>query len=135
MNKLVIIGNLTRDPQVRTVNTQNGAQTVCSFGVAVNRKNGRDEADFFNVSAWGHLGESCAKWLAKGRKVCVTGPVSCRVYQTQDGRAAATMEINAADVEFLSSGQGAADAPQAPAAAPAPAGMTAVNVDDAELPF
>ena len=74
----MIIGNLTRDPELRT--TQNG-KTVCSFSVAVNRRGRRDaqgnqpEADFFRVTAWRALGENCAKFLSKGRKVAVTGSV------------------------------------------------------------
>ena len=79
MNKLTIIGNLTRDPQLRT--TQTGVN-VCDFTVAVNRRqsaqqrqNGQQpEADFFRVTAWRELGENCSKYLAKGRKVAVVGP-------------------------------------------------------------
>ena len=79
MNKLTIIGNLTRDPELRT--TASGVN-VCSFTVAVNRRNRRDdqngqpEADFFRVTAWRQLADICSKYLAKGRKVCVVGAVS-----------------------------------------------------------
>ena len=72
MNKLTIIGNLTRDPELRTTST---GVNVCSFTVAVNRRQrsqgaeGQPEADFFRVSAWRQLGEICQKYLAKGRKV------------------------------------------------------------------
>ena len=70
MNKLFIVGNLTRDPELRT--TSSGI-SVCSFTVAVNRRRsstaaGQPEADFFRVSAWRALGENCQKYLAKGRK-------------------------------------------------------------------
>ena len=142
MNKLIIIGNLTRDPELRT--TPSG-DSVCSFTVAVNRRTRRDaqnqpEADFFRVSAWRQLGENCAKYLAKGRKVSVTGPVSVRTYQAQDGSTRASLEVNAEDVEFLSSrNEDAAAGYSAPAAAPVPAaespaaGFTAVETD--ELPF
>lgn len=105
MNKLTIIGNLTKDPELRT--TQDGI-SVCSFTVAVNRRNrreGQPEADYFRVSAWRGLGENCGKYLAKGRKVCVVGPVSVRTYQASDGNTKASMEITADDVEFLSAKQ------------------------------
>ena len=97
MNKLTIIGNLTADPELRT--TQDG-KNVCGFTLAVNRRN-RDEADYFRVSAWDKLGENCQKFLIKGRKVCVIGPVTVRTYQANDGTTRASMEVTAQDVEFL----------------------------------
>ena len=143
MNRLTIIGNLTRDPDQRT--TPSGA-TVCSFTVAVNRRGRRDaqnnqpEADFFRVSAWNQLGETCARFLAKGRKVAVVGPVSIHTYQGNDGQTRASLEVMANEVEFLSSrnemeGESgyAAPAASAPAAETASAGFTAVETD--ELPF
>ncbi|MBQ6400291.1 MAG: single-stranded DNA-binding protein [Clostridia bacterium] len=143
MNRLTIIGNLTNDPELRT--TPSG-DTVCSFGVAVNRRGRRDaqgnpqeQTDFFRVSAWRQQGENCAKYLSKGRKVAVVGPVTARAYQANDGTLRASMEINATDVEFLSSrndelgGGYAAPAVPAPAAEPQAAGFTAVETD--ELPF
>ena len=99
MNKITIIGNLTRDPETRV--TQSGA-SVCSFTVAVNRRGQDDKTDFFRVSAWNKTGETCQKYLAKGRKVAVTGPVSVSTYTGQDGKAYANLEVMAQDVEFLS---------------------------------
>ena len=93
-----IIGNLTKDPDLRV--TQDG-KPVCNFTVAVNRRN-RDEADFFRVSAWTQLGENCGKFLAKGRKVSVVGPVSVSTYTGQDGSVHANLEVTAEAVEFLS---------------------------------
>ncbi len=143
MNKLTIIGNLTRDPELRT--TTSGVN-VCDFTVAVNRRSRRDqqsgqpEADFFRVTAWRERGELCAKYLSKGRKVCVIGPVSVRTYQGSDGATRASLEVTADEVEFLSArgdadSAGAYAAPvAAPAAAEAPAqAFTAVESD--ELPF
>lgn len=119
MNKAFIIGNLTRDPELRQVNTSAGQVNVCDFTVAVNRRNGQNtETDFFRVTAWRGLGENCAKYLAKGRKVAVHGPVSCRSYTKSDGTAAASLEITAEDVEFLTP-KGEAPA-SAPASAPSP---------------
>ena len=140
MNKLFIVGNLTRDPELRSTPA---GDSVCDFTVAVNRRarrdtqNGQPEADFFRVSAWRQLGENCAKYLAKGRKVAVTGSVRVRTYQASDGTTRASLEVQADDVEFLTprgEGDGAAMAPApAPAAEPASAGFTAVETD--ELPF
>lgn len=108
MNRLVIIGNLTRDPELRTVSGRDGGVSVCSFTLAVNRRNrgqnadGQD-ADFFRVTAWRGLGENCAKYLSKGRKAAVVGPVSVSTYAGQDGQTRASLEVTAEDVEFLSS--------------------------------
>lgn len=102
MQLLTIIGNLVRDPETRS--TASGS-TVCSFTVAVNRRkkvSGQPEADFFRVSAWNKLGENCQKYLAKGRKVCVVGSVTAHAYTAQDGKPAASLEVMANDVEFLS---------------------------------
>ncbi|MBR3015479.1 MAG: single-stranded DNA-binding protein [Clostridia bacterium] len=153
MNKVILIGNLTRDPELRT--TPSG-DSVCSFTVAVNRRRGSNaeagqpEADFFRVSVWRQQGENCAKYLAKGRKVYVSGPVTCRTYVGNDGQTRASLEVTANEVEFLSSRNDQADvggyaAPAAPApaarpAAPAnyggaPQGGGFVQVDEEELPF
>jgi len=102
MNSLTIIGNLTNDPELRTTTS---GKNVCGFSVAVNRRNkieGQPDADFFRVSAWGQLGENCAKFLAKGKKVCVVGSVSVRTYENQNHETRASMEVKANDVEFLS---------------------------------
>ena len=102
MNKLTIIGNLTRDPELRT--TPQGIN-VCDFTVAVNGRKQGDDATYFRVTVWRGLADVCAKYLAKGRKVCVVGPVSARSYQTQNGDTRVTLEVTAEDVEFLSGGQ------------------------------
>lgn len=104
MQKIFIIGNLTRDPELRS--TRDGTP-VCTFTVAVNRRQksaeaGKPDADFFRVTAWRALGESCGKYLHKGRKVGVTGSVSVNTYTAQDGSFRASMEVVADDVEFLS---------------------------------
>ncbi len=143
MNKLTIIGNLTRDPELRTTTT---GVNVCDFTVAVNRRQRRDaqnsqpEADFFRVTAWRERGELCARYLAKGRKVCVIGPVSVRTYTGNDGQTRASLEVTADEVEFLSSrndaeaaGSYGAAAPEVPSAEPQAASFTAVETD--ELPF
>lgn len=140
MNKLTIIGNLTRDPESRT--TPNG-NNVCTFTVAVNRRRSQNsnqpEADFFRVSVFGVVGENCQRYLAKGRKVAVVGRVSASAFQGQDGSPRASLEVFAEDVEFLSSrsDDGAAYTPAAPASKPAaaPADNGFKEVDDEDLPF
>ena len=139
MNKLTIIGNLTRDPESRT--TPNG-NNVCTFTVAVNRRRSQNsnqpEADFFRVSVFGVVGENCQRYLAKGRKVAVVGRVSASAFQGQDGSPRASLEVFAEDVEFLSSRSdvGAAYTPAAPASKPAaPADNGFKEVDDEDLPF
>lgn len=138
MNKLTIIGNLTRDPELCTTGS---GLTVCNFTVAVNSRNPGENreksAQYFRVTVWRKLGEVCAQYLAKGRKVAIVGPVSVSTYQANDGSTRAQLEINAEDVEFLSSqfennGQQAAPAPQ-PSTVPDMAGFQ--QVDDEELPF
>lgn len=148
MNKVILIGNLTRDPELRT--TSSGI-SVCSFTVAVNRRRssqaaGQPEADFFRVSAWRQLGENCQKYLAKGRKVFVSGPVSVQTYEGKDGQTRASLEVTADDVEFLSSRQEDGEyRPAVPAADPGagvqppvgsqPMGGGFTQVDEDELPF
>ena len=101
MNSLHIIGNLTKDPELRTTAT---GLSVCSFTVAVNRKktkDGQQETDYFKVTAWRERGETCAKYLTKGKKVCVIGPVSVRTWEN-NGKNGASLEVTAEEVEFLS---------------------------------
>lgn len=116
MNKIIIIGNLTRDPELRT--TQSGIQ-VCSFAVAVQRRfadqSGQKVADFIPVVAWRQLGELCSKYLAKGRKVAVEGSLQVRSYDDKDGNKRTAFEIVADDVQFLTpkgDGEGPSSAPR-----------------------
>ena len=143
MNKLFIIGNLTRDPEMRSTST---GDSVCSFTVAVNRRRasnaeaGQPEADFFRVSAWRQLGENCNRYLAKGRKVAVVGAVQVSTYTAQDGATRASLEVTADDVEFLSprgEGEGGMGRPAEQNMSPSAGGMSGgfVKVDDEELPF
>ena len=142
MNKVFLIGNLTRDPELRT--TQSGI-SVCSFSIAVNRRfrnqqTGQQETDFINITAWRQLGELCARYLSKGRKVAVEGVIQVRSYDAQDGSKRYVTEVVADNVEFLSSPQGdrqqRADNPPPPSE---PSGYSSdpdafTDVDD-ELPF
>ena len=121
---MIIIGNLTRDPELRSTT---GGISVCSFTVAVNRrkteKDKQPEADYFRVTAWRERGETCAKYLRKGKKVCVIGPVSVRTYES-NGETKASLEITAEEVEFLSPREEVKTDPQ-----------TGYQEVDDELPF
>lgn len=134
MNKLTIIGNLTRDVELRT--TQSG-KSVANFTVAVNRRAKPGEkagADFFRVSVWDKQAETCQKYLAKGRKVCVIGSVSVNTYNANDGSTRATLEVFAQDVEFLDSAK--QDAPQTEAhGAAQPPAPQYTPVYNEDLPF
>ena len=134
MNKLTIIGNLTDAPELRV--TSQGT-LVCSFTVAVNRRktanNDNPGADFFRVAAWRQLGELCAKFLDKGKKVAVVGAVSVHTWESESGKHGATLEVTAEDVEFLSPRVSDTTPAETPANKPVPAGFAAVETD--ELPF
>ena len=128
MNKLAIVGSLGRDPELRS--TPNGIP-VCTFSVGVTRRKGNEEpqTDWFKVTAWRQLGENCNRYLAKGKKVFVSGPVSVSTYTAKDGSTKASLEVTAEDVEFLSpAGTGAENA-----TVDAQAGF--VKVEDEILPF
>ena len=105
MNKIILIGNLTRDPEITTTN--NGV-SVCRFSLAVqrgfssNQDNNGPTADFFNIVVWRGLAENCHKFLKKGSKCCVVGRIQNVSYETQDGQKRYGTEITASDVEFLS---------------------------------
>lgn len=134
MNKLIIIGNLTRDVELRT--TQSG-KSVANFTLAVNRRakpGEKAEADFFRVSVWDKQVETCQKYLAKGRKVCVIGSVSVSTYNANDGSTRATLEVFAQDVEFLDSAKQDAPQTEAHGAAQPPAPQYTPVYNEA-LPF
>lgn len=103
MNKVFLIGNLTRDPELTT--TPSGV-SVCRFSIAVTRMytgaDGERKTDFFNIVAWRGLGENVAKYTKKGKKVAVTGSIEIRNYEDSTGAKRTAVEIVAHDIEFLS---------------------------------
>lgn len=102
MNRAFLIGNLTKDPEMRQ--TQTGVN-CCTFTIAVNRrpnKDGTHEADFLNIVTWRGTAESCFRYLKKGRKVSVLGSIQTRSYDDRNGQKRYVTEIIADDVEFLS---------------------------------
>lgn len=138
MNKAILIGNLTRDPEKRATNS--GA-SVCTFSIAVNRRfanqQGERETDFINIVAWRGLADTCATYLHKGSKVGVIGEIRTRTYEAQDGSKRYVTEVQADEVEFLSPPQSrgtsaAAPAPQEFPSEPLPDFST---MEDDDLPF
>ena len=107
LNKIVTIGRLTRDPEVRY--TQSG-KAVCTFSIAVDDGYGENKkAYFFPVVVWGKTAETCGKSLTKGRKVAVTGKLTTRQYENNEGKKVTVFEIVAdafGGVEFLDKKQG-----------------------------
>ena len=133
MNKLTIIGNLTKDPAIRK--TRDGV-SVCTFTVAVNRKakNADIEPVYFRVSAWREMGENCARYLSKGKKVGVAGEVNINTYQGQDGKQYAELIVMASEVEFLSPASNG-DRPAIQDKAPETSKGGFIEVTEGDLPF
>ena len=104
MNRVFLIGNLTRDPEIST--TTSGI-SVCRISIAVSRRfsnaEGSRETDFFNITAWRGTADNCAKFLKKGSKIAVSGSIQTRSYDKQDGTRGFSIDIVADEVEFLNS--------------------------------
>jgi single-strand DNA-binding protein len=95
-----LVGYLGQDPASKDV----GDSSVCSFSVAVNRKiKGDDHTDWFQINAWGKLGDLCNQYLAKGRQVVVAGTLEPRAYETSSGESRMSLDVRANEVQFLSS--------------------------------
>ena len=135
MNKVMLIGNLTKDPEITTTNS---GVSVCRFSLAVQRRfanadNG-PQPDFFNIVVWRGQAENCHRFLKKGSKCSVLGRIQNSSYEASDGTKRYTTEIVAEEVEFLGT-RPAGDGEGAPK--PAPKDDTAVlePIDDDSLPF
>lgn len=103
MNKVVLVGRLTHDPELRT--TQSG-KAVATFSVAVDRKykqDGQPTADFFNCVAWGKTGEIICQYLSKGRQISLCGHLQTRSYQTKDGSKRSITEVIVDEFDFIGS--------------------------------
>ena len=136
MNKVFLIGNLTRDPELSTTNS---GISVCRISIAVSRRfanaDGSRETDFFNVVAWRAIAENCAKYLKKGSKIAVMGSIQNRSYEGNDGTKRYTTDITAEEIEFLSTkgdetGTGDAGMHNEP-----DTGLQPIDDDDNTLPF
>ena len=141
MTKVFLIGNLTRDPEL----TETAAGVpVCRFSVAVNRRvEGKQVADFFNVTAWRKTAEAVARYTKKGNKVAVYGDLQIRQYEGNDGVRRTSVDVVAQDVEFLtpkSITEGDGNFCKAPAnsersAAPKKKPALEAFDDDGDIPF
>ena len=102
MNKVILVGNLTRDPELSE--TPSGV-AVCKFSLAVSRDytnaEGNRDTDFFNITVWRGRAENCGKYLKKGNKVAIVGSLQTRSYEDKDGIKRNVTDIIAIEVEFL----------------------------------
>jgi single-strand DNA-binding protein len=146
MNKVYLIGNLTKDPEMRA--TQLGV-SVCNFSIAVGRRfkdsEGNQQTDFFDIVAWRQLGDLCGKYLRKGKKVAITGSIQTHRFTDKNGVTRTGWDIIADEVEFLTPQDTGMQKEmehrieerraiaQEPEYAPADKGFT--TVEDEELPF
>lgn len=142
MNKVILVGNLTKDPEL--VTTNNGI-SLCRFTLAVQRRfttsDGEREADFINIVVWRGQADNCYKYLKKGSKAGVVGTLQTRAYDGNDGTRKYATEVVAEEVEFLAS-KGAVNGEEvdAPAAGSKSTGKSDVvnkfePIDDDNLPF
>lgn len=144
MNKAILIGNLTRDPESKTLPS---GVAMCTFTLAINRRfvnqqTGQREADFINIVCWRQQAEFSSRYLTKGRKVAVVGQIQTRSYDAQDGTKRYVTEIVADEVEALGGpSQGAGRSADEVPPPQEPSGFSAgkaggfVEADDDELPF
>ena len=143
MNKIILIGNLTRDPELIT--TSNGI-SVCRFSLAVQRRfanpEGERDVDFINIVAWRTLADHCYKYLKKGHKAAVVGSLQIRSYDANDGTKKYSTEVVADEVEFLTAknSENAEERDETPAAGSKTTGKNDVvntfePIDDDNLPF
>ncbi len=139
MNKVFLIGNLTRDPELSETNS---GVPVCRFAIAVNRRfasgDGERQTDFFNVTAWRNLAETVARYTKKGNKVAVVGSIQIRNYEDNNGQRRTFVDVIADDVEFLTpkgSNAGSADDDFAAPAAPRKKPALEAFDDDSDIPF
>ena len=101
-NRIVLVGNLTRDPEIRYVD--GGGKAVTKFALAVNRKSkAGDETMFVDVVAWDRLGEICNQYLKKGMSALVEGRLAIRKYDDKDGNKRTAVEVVASDMQMLDS--------------------------------
>ena len=141
MNKVVLIGNLTRDPELQTTN---GGVSVCRFSLAVTRRfanaEGERDADFINIVVWRNQAENCHKYLKKGSKCAVIGRIQTSSYDAPDCSKRYTTDVVADEVEFISTRNGneGGDSAYVPSESkPSAKKETAEleEIDDDSLPF
>ncbi|MCI8499487.1 MAG: single-stranded DNA-binding protein [Clostridia bacterium] len=141
MNKVFLIGNLTRDPELTETA---GGVSVCHFAIAVNRSytssEGERLTDFFNVTAWRGLADTVARYTKKGSKVAVSGSIQIRNYEDNAGNKRTAVDVIAQDVEFLTQksqnqGDDFYDSPAPQQSAPKKKPALESFDDDGDIPF
>lgn len=137
MNKIILVGRLTKDPEIRTIQVVNGEIQVANARLAVNRRFKKDEADFINLTAFGPTASFFEKWLKKGTKIIVEGRVQTGSYTNKEGATIPTFDVIVENVEFAESKGNAEAKPAATVEeAPAEADFSIDDIgDDDELPF
>lgn len=145
INQVILMGNLTRDPELRTTTT---GQNVCSFSLAVNRSwqgsdgQTQDAVDYFDVTAWGKLGELVNQYMRKGRKCLVMGRLSQHSWE-QEGQKRSKVEVVANDVTFLDGGNNGGESSPSASTNRSPSKSDDVVIEDvddkpidlSEIPF
>lgn len=101
MNKVILIGRLTKDPELRYA--AGSGTAICRFTVAINRQFKKDETDFINCVAFGKTGETIAQYITKGRQIAVTGSIRTGSYDAQDGTKRYTTDVIVESFEFIGS--------------------------------
>ncbi|AKF92662.1 single-stranded DNA-binding protein [Brevibacillus laterosporus] len=136
LNRVILIGNLTKDLELRY--TPNGV-AVTTFTLAINRPysgTGKDkEVDYINIVAWRQLADLCAQYLAKGKKCAVEGRLQTRSYDNKEGRKVYVTEVVAESTEFLSYKDGQAQQSNGPSFNTSFTGNKTINITDDDLPF
>lgn len=136
MNKVILVGNLTRDPEL--TETPSGV-AVCRFAIAVSRDyanaDGTRETDFFNITVWRGRAENCGKYLKKGNKVAIVGSLQNRSYEDKDGIKRNVTDVIANEVEFLTPKTAQGEGDIAPVATVKKERPQLEAIDDNQLPF
>ena len=136
MNKVILIGNLTRDPEL--TETASGT-AVCRFAIAVSRDyasaDGSRETDFFNITVWSKQAENCGKYLKKGNKVAVVARLQNRSYEDKDGVKRYVTDIIASEVEFLTPKGAQGEDGEMPTVSTRRDAPVLEPIDDNQLPF
>ena len=133
MNKVFLIGRLTRDPQASTLDS---GRSYCRFSIAVDRvsRDRENSVDFINIITWNELAQNCVKYLAKGSQVAVFGSIQTGSYE-RDGVRRQTFDVRADQVEFLTRANGGAQQGQGEQVARDEAIDELKEVDDDDMPF
>lgn len=131
VNSVVLVGRLTRDPELRTTST---GKSVCSFSIAVTKRikptDGSPDADFFNIVAWGNQADYVTNYLTKGRLVAVEGRLQSRKYTASDGTNREVVEVVANSIQGLDRPRDDAGGAEPGASRPTAAVSAAPSVDE-----